>query len=132
MQQVFNKCSLPCFFSFHMIPVWSRRFCEFLSSPTLCYSMDCKSCISSPFPRFGKFSAIISLKKLPAPFSLLSFWDTHCLMLLFLTESNISSGISLFFKALNSLTFSTCIICRFLSYNFLILPCIFCSISSAF
>ena len=24
-----------------MIPVWSRRFCEFLSSPTLCDSIDC-------------------------------------------------------------------------------------------
>ena len=77
------------------------------------------------FPRLGKVSAIISLKKLPAPFFLLSFWDTHCLMLLFLTKSNISSRISLFFKALNCFTFSTCNISRFLSYNFLILSLVY-------
>ena len=41
MQQVVNKCQLPCLFSLHVIPLWSRRFCEFLSSPTLCDSMDC-------------------------------------------------------------------------------------------
>ena len=76
--------------------------------------------ISSSFPRFWKFSAIISLNKLSAPFSFSSPSGIPIILMLhFLVESEISWRVSSFLFSLSSL-FSIWSISIFLSSRLLI------------
>ena len=52
--------------------------------------------MSNSFPKFGKFSAIISLNKLSTPFPLSSLSNTINLVFVFLIESDSSQSFFTF------------------------------------
>ena len=77
--------------------------------------------VSSSFPRFGKFSAIISLNKLSLPFfALFSLWDIHYFNVALLKELETLTEFLYFLISYFSFLF----ISKFMSLSLLILSSI--------